>query len=140
NSAFSCVRSPNGHRYIAFVISSSSYGVGIDNTLCCAYGCIPFTSSDKYVHRVYNDQRKNSLQMAWGPTSKLGCGVSHCPLMTPGYNSTIYVVCHYSDGGNYKGELIYDSGIGCNGDLDCNAFRGSKCEPGTNLCIAPLAI
>ncbi|VDK59203.1 unnamed protein product [Anisakis simplex] len=79
-------------------------------------------------------------QMAWGPTSKLGCGVSHCPRMTKGYRSTIYVVCHYSDRGNYKGELIYDFGNGCNRDLDCDAFRGSKCEPGTNLCIAPLAI
>ncbi|VDM43982.1 unnamed protein product [Toxocara canis] len=74
-------------------------------------------------------------QMAWGNTTRVGCGVADCPGMLGTY--TTYVVCQYRAPGNYRGRQIYDFGDGCSRDSDCTLFSGSKCEAQTGLCLTP---
>uniref|UniRef100_A0A915PJG4 SCP domain-containing protein n=1 Tax=Setaria digitata TaxID=48799 RepID=A0A915PJG4_9BILA len=76
-----------------------------------------------------HDQEKASffIQMAWGKTHEIGCGVSKC-----GYDRALVVACHYRPAGNIVGDLIYELGEPCKADKDCTT---RKCAVKSGLCI-----
>ncbi|VDK51876.1 unnamed protein product [Anisakis simplex] len=75
-------------------------------------------------------------QMAWGETTKVGCGIQNCTRGTSGWKQ-VNVVCEYRNQGNFWSAPIYKIGDGCHQDSDCTSFQGSKCDTSTNLCLSP---
>ena len=50
-------------------------------------------------------------QMVWSSTAHVGCAMTYCPLFSPiapsSFSSGSFLVCHYGEAGNYRGELPY---------------------------------
>ncbi|VDK59207.1 unnamed protein product [Anisakis simplex] len=72
--------------------------------------------------------------MAWGDTTKVGCGIArNCGKAGEGWNSAL-VVCQYLKAGNYINEPIYELGDPCKVDADCTTFSNSVCLASEGLC------
>uniref|UniRef100_A0A0M3I6B9 SCP domain-containing protein n=1 Tax=Ascaris lumbricoides TaxID=6252 RepID=A0A0M3I6B9_ASCLU len=84
---------------------------------------------------VFNEGVGHFTQMAWGPTTKIGCGIAtNCG--KKGRN-VIIVVCQYLEAGNYIDEPIYELGKPCMNDIECTTFKNSTCSAADGLCIKP---
>ncbi|KAI1706831.1 cysteine-rich secretory protein family domain-containing protein [Ditylenchus destructor] len=73
-------------------------------------------------------------QMAWGKTTKIGCGHQWCVTST---GSFTFVVCNYDPPGNYINQFVYQAGNPCQVASDCTTYASSTCSASEGLCVAP---
>uniref|UniRef100_A0A915AA53 SCP domain-containing protein n=1 Tax=Parascaris univalens TaxID=6257 RepID=A0A915AA53_PARUN len=84
---------------------------------------------------VFSDGVGHFTQMAWGATTKIGCGIAtNCGKRG---RNVIIVVCQYLEAGNYIDEPIYELGKPCVKDFECTTFKNSTCSAADGLCIKP---
>ncbi|KHN87632.1 Ancylostoma secreted protein, partial [Toxocara canis] len=90
-----------------------------------------YTFNKDYINNGAND----FTQLAWGETTRFGCGVNaRCG---KGNWLSSVTVCLYSKPGNINGKPIYEIGEPCKKDDDCTTYAGSKCSVQEGLCIKP---
>ncbi|KAL4001981.1 Cysteine-rich secretory family protein [Acanthocheilonema viteae] len=83
---------------------------------------------NKYTSYVIQQNAFNFIQMAWGKTHKIGCGIA--VNMKPSRRSAVFV-CLYKPCGRVENELIYELGAPCKDDRDCD---DGKCLKESGLC------
>nr|CAB3250296.1 A disintegrin and metalloproteinase with thrombospondin motifs gon-1 [Phallusia mammillata] len=79
------------------------------------------------------DRCKRYTQMVWGPTFKVGCGISKCSAVKVGrqtWTDATIMVCDYAPGGNWITRRPYVTGPVCS---ECHAT--DRCV--NNLCTNP---
>ena len=71
------------------------------------------------------------VQMIWGATSRIGCGmISHVSPDRPD-RVTRYYACHYGPGGNFVGQNIYSPGSPCS-KCQCSSQYPGLCQDKNN--------
>ncbi|VDK38409.1 unnamed protein product [Gongylonema pulchrum] len=83
---------------------------------------------NKMTLQVMMNEVQHFLQMAWGKTDKIGCGMRKACGVT---GASIFVVCRYSNPADKPNTLIYELGEPCNAGGGCS--QGS-CDSQDGLC------
>ncbi|EYB82174.1 hypothetical protein Y032_0365g3590 [Ancylostoma ceylanicum] len=67
--------------------------------------------------------------LAHGKATRIGCAQKNC-------NGDLYQACVVFGKAPEMNQPIYEVGQGCQAPTECTIFAGSKCNTGTNLCVA----
>ncbi|EYB82180.1 hypothetical protein Y032_0365g3592 [Ancylostoma ceylanicum] len=78
---------------------------------------------------VNKDGLESFAALAHAKATRIGCAQKNC-------NGVLYLACAIFDKAPEKNQPIYEVGKGCTAATDCTTFAGSRCNTGTNLCVA----